>query len=78
MRQKGNNNKVIRYELFIFDTINKEWVSQGLFPNYKKMGDVVGLTYDNIRDVSLGRSAVLSRFYKVEKKINNTQLSLII
>jgi plasmid replication initiation protein len=67
MRNKGNTNKKEKYNLSIFDTINNTWVDKGVYPCYKQMADVLGLTYDNVRDISIGRSSVLSRFYKIQK-----------
>jgi hypothetical protein len=69
MRKKGSINKKNKYKLSIFDTINKEWIVKGDYPNYLSIASELGLTYDNIRDVSIGRSGVLSKFYKVEKNI---------
>lgn len=67
MRNKGNTNKKEKYNLSIFDTINNTWVDKGVYTCYKQMADVLGLTYDNVRDISIGRSSVLSRFYKIQK-----------
>ena len=67
MRTKGTANKTNKYKLSIYDTINKEWIEKEEYPSYQNIADVIGLTYDNVRDISIGRSSVLSKFYKIEK-----------
>jgi hypothetical protein len=67
MRTKGTANKTNKYKLLIYDTINNIWIDKDTYPSYQMIADALGLTYDNIRDISIGRSGVLSKFYKVEK-----------
>jgi hypothetical protein len=67
MRTKGTDNKRNKYKLFIYDTINNIWIGKDEYPSYKHIASKLNLTYDNIRDVSIGRSGVLSKFYKIEK-----------
>lgn len=67
MRTKGTDNKRNKYKLLIYDTINNIWIEQDEYPSYKHIASKLNLTYDNIRDVSIGRSGVLSKFYKIEK-----------
>lgn len=67
MRTKGTTNKKNKYRLSIYDTINNNWIEKDAYPSYQIIADVLNLSYDNIRDISMGRSGVLSKFYKVEK-----------
>lgn len=67
MRTKGTVNKRNKYRLSIYDTINNAWIEKDAYPSYQNIADLLNLSYDNIRDISIGRSGVLSKFYKIEK-----------
>ena len=70
MKTKGSVNKKLKYIVYVYNIKNKVWEEDNKYKSYYDIANNLDLTYDTVRDISLGRCKKMERFIKIEK-INN-------
>lgn len=69
MKLKGSLNKKVKYNVIVYNIKNKEWEDGGQYKSYYDIANNLNLTYDTVRDISIGRSKKMSNFIRITKII---------
>ena len=67
MRPKGAKNKKLKYDVSVRNMLTNQWENIGQYKNYRDIATRLNYTYDQIRNLGIGRNRNLSRVVKIEK-----------